>query len=153
MRMVAIFCFKKSGSVSVLPQDRINTMRYDDMCKLIQTRYELTIIDMNWHDAVRIAFNSQEPCDCLELFKTIVLACGCSRSNTYESDSELIRSNSIQCNDARCATNVCSYQFASKNRHSGTKCLVILIIVSSSFTNSDPARHHRTRLATDVNLH
>ena len=30
-----------SESVLVLPQDRINTMRYDNMCELIRTEHEL----------------------------------------------------------------------------------------------------------------
>ena len=43
---------------------------------------ELTQIDTMLGDPVRIDFNSQDQYDCFEHFKTIVLACGCGRSNT-----------------------------------------------------------------------
>ena len=43
---------------------------------------ELTRIDTMFGDAVRIEINSQDQYDCFEHFKTIVLACGCGRSNT-----------------------------------------------------------------------
>ena len=41
MRMGANISLKNPLSVLVLPQDRINTMRYDNMCELIRTEHEL----------------------------------------------------------------------------------------------------------------
>ena len=43
---------------------------------------ELTRIDTMFGDAVRIDFNTQDQYDCFKHFKTILLACGCGRSNT-----------------------------------------------------------------------
>ena len=59
-----------------------NPQRTDGNVHTMTNQQELTRIDTMFGDAVRIDFNSHDQYDCFEHSKTIILACGCYRSNT-----------------------------------------------------------------------
>ncbi len=49
---------KNSGSALVLPQDRINTMQYNDMCESIRTEHELIGCNMVQCDDNTMQYNA-----------------------------------------------------------------------------------------------